>query len=146
MGNLPDSWRSNWMRDFDRFFETFAMPAALKQANADLAKYTANPSCEVTEDALAYHLKFDLPGIPKDQIKIDLHENRMTVSGERKDEKTADDKRRHFSEVYYGSFARSLTFPTSVNPEKVAANYENGVLSITVPKAEGHRARQITIK
>lgn len=145
MSNLPELWRANWSRDFDRFFDQLG-GAALRRTDADLTKYGFNPQCEVTEDKMNYHLKVDLPGIPKDQIKIDLHENQLTVSGERKSEKKDDTKKYHFSEVFYGSFSRSITFPTTVDAEKVAATYENGILSITVPKSESTRTRQIIVR
>lgn len=145
MSHLPDLWRSNWMKELDRFFDPFGLPS-LRRTEADLTKYGFNPQCEASEDEVAYHLRFDLPGIPKDQIKIDLHENRLTVSGERKSENEKATKRQHFSEVFYGSFSRSLTFPTPVDSEKVTAAYENGILSIDVPKSGGTRTRQISIR
>jgi HSP20 family protein len=68
-------------------------------------------------------MRFDLPGVSKDQIKIDLHENTLTVSGERKTERKEGDaeSKKHVSEVYYGSFMRSFTFPQTVDPERVEA-------------------------
>jgi HSP20 family protein len=145
MSNLPEMLRNPWVRDLDRFFDQVAWPS-LRRGDADFAKQGFNPSCEVSEDKTGYHLKFDLPGIPKDQIKIDLHENQLTVSGERRSEKKEENKRQHFSEVFYGSFSRSLTFPSSVDAEKVSASYENGILNIMVPKSEASRTKQITIK
>jgi len=145
MSHLPELWRANWSRDLDRFFDQVG-GSALRRSEADLTRYGFNPQCEVTEDKLNYHLKVDLPGIPKDQIKIDLHENQMTISGERKSEKIEDSKKQHFSEVFYGSFSRSISFPTTVDAEKVSASYENGILSIVVPKSESTRARQIVVK
>ena len=111
-------------------------------------KYSWNPSCEAHEDETTYHLKFDLPGVPKDSIKIDLHDNRLSVSGERKEEKSSEDKdrRTHFSEVFYGSFTRTMTFPTPVDGEKTEAKYENGVLTVKVNKKTANSARQILIK
>lgn len=145
MYNQPVLWRSSWPREFDRFFERFGLPA-LRQAEGDRTRYDFSPQFEVEEDKTAYHLKFDLPGIPKDQIKIDLHENSLTVSGERKEEKTADSKTQHFSDVFYGSFSKSINFPNTVDAEKVTASYENGILSISIPKSETTRSRQINIK
>lgn len=111
---------------------------------ADTEKWV--PACQVHEAKNCYELKFDLPGMSKDQIKIDLHDNRLIVSGERKEEKKSDDKSTHISEVSYGSFMRSFQFPTEIDAEKSEAKYENGVLMITVNKKESAAARQITIK
>ncbi len=145
MSNLPDMWRSNFAKEFDRLFDQFGL-ATGRRFESDLTKYGFNPSCEVNEDKEAYNLRFDLPGVPKDQIKIDLHENRLTVSGERRAEKSDDSKTQHFSEVFYGAFSRSFTFPGSVDSERVNASYDHGILSIVVPKSEGSRTRQISIK
>ena len=145
MSHLPEMWRSTWAKDLDRLFDPSGW-ASLRRADPDLTKYGFNPSCEVNEDKAGYQLRFDLPGVPKDQIKIDLHENQLTVSGERKAEKKEESKRQHFSEVFYGSFSRSITFPTTVDAERVSATYENGILNITVPKSEASRTRQITVK
>ncbi len=146
VANLPDLWRTNLAREFDQFFDRFNGLPAGRRYDADISAYGFNPSCEVEEDKLAYHLKFDLPGVPKDQIKIDLHENRLTGSGERKSEKKEDGKKQHFTEVFYGAFSRSMTFPTPIDAEKVAAKFENGVLNINVPKSDASLARQVTIK
>ncbi len=145
MSQLPEIWKTSFAKEFDRFFDQFWSPAG-RRTEADLTKYGFNPSCEVNEDKAAYHLKFDLPGVPKDQIKIDLQENRLTVSGERKTEEKREEKTQHFSEVFYGSFSRSLTFPSPVDAERVSATYENGILNIHVPKSEASRTRQITVR
>lgn len=123
----------------DRFFEE---PLQSRWLTTD--KF--HPNCEITEDKEHYTAKFEMPGIPKDQIKIELNDNVLTVSGERKEEKREDSKKRHYSEFSYGSFYRSFSLPTPVNPEKVSASYDGGVLTINLTKADGGRARQITVK
>ena len=150
MGNL-ELWRNNFSpfremtgfsKAFDRMLEDW--PAT----RADVAKYGFNPSCEVKEDKLAFHLKVDLPGVPKDAIKIDLHDNRLTISGERSEEKKVEEKdhKTYFSEMFYGSFSRSMSFPVAVDAEKTDARYENGVLTMTIPKKTAQGARQISVK
>jgi HSP20 family protein len=150
MSNQPlDFWRNKMespVRDIDRFLnDWWGVPSYSKLKN-ELNNF--NPSCEITENKTHYLAKFDLPGINKDQIKIDLHDNVLTVSGERKEERKEDDKdnKRHVSEVFYGSFMRSFTLPVKVDPEKVDAKYDAGVLTIAVPKQEPAKARQITVK
>lgn len=150
MANL-ELWRNNLspFRDlmnvsktFDRMFDEWPV------ARTELAKYNFNPSCEVKEDKGCYMLKVDLPGVPKEDIKVDLHDNRLTISGTRTDEKKVDEKegQTHFSEMFYGSFTRSMTFPVAVDAERTEARYENGVLSLTIPKKVAQTARQISIK
>ena len=156
MSNL-DFWRGNMLspsrdigqfqRTIDRLFDDWAGWRTAAKPGA-VANYTTSPSCEITENKSGYQLKFDLPGMSKDQIKIELHENQLTVSGERKEERKEEDKdkKSHFSELYYGSFMRSFTLPQTVDPEKVEARYDNGVLSVNLLKTAGGSVRQITIK
>jgi HSP20 family protein len=148
-----DLWKKNWepFRDWgvlpkamDRWFEDMYTPAQRSR----IEKSMVAPTVEVHETQQSYLMKFDLPGLQKDQIKIDLHDNSLSVSGERLEEKKEEstDKKKHLSEVYYGSFYRSFTFPETINAEKVEAKYENGVLSLNIPKKENLGKRQITIK
>lgn len=107
---------------------------------------------DLEEDKDKYYLKFDLPGITKDQIKVELNDNVLTVSAERKSFEEKGEKpdakgKRHrfFSELSYGSFSRSLTLPGVVDQKQVEAAYENGVLTVTVPKARSSEPKQIAI-
>ena len=152
MSNL-ELWRNNWspfrdMSGLSRVMDRMLEEWPGNRAANDPKQYSFNPSCEVTEDKMNYRLKVDLPGVPKDNIKIDLHENRLTISGERTEEKTTDDKdhRTHFSEMFYGSFTRSMTFPMAVDAEKVEAKFEHGVLNVTIAKKTAANSRQITSK
>lgn len=149
MANI-ELWRNNWgpfrelmslSKSIDRMMEDWPM------AKTDIDKYNFNPSCEVREDNKAYVLKVDLPGVPKENIKIDLNENRLTLRGDRKEEKKTDEKetQTHFSEMFYGSFTRTMTFPAPIDAEKTEAHYENGVLTLKLPKKATQNIRQITI-
>ncbi len=100
--------------------------------------------CEISETPTAYNLKFEVPGLKKEDIRIDLHDNRLVVSGEKKSERK--DEKIHYSEFSYGSFVRSYTFPTKVNPEKVDAKYDGGILRIEVAKTTEAPARTISVK
>ena len=150
MANL-ELWRDNWspMRDLMTFSKSFdRLMDEWPITRSELSRYNFNPSCEVKEDKNAYLLKVDLPGVPKDAIKIDLNENRLTLRGERTEEKKTEEKdsHTHFSEMFYGSFTRSMTFPVPVDTEKTEARYENGVLMLTIPKKTAQNVRQISIK
>lgn len=141
-------WKKNWdpfsPRSLGRFFDDFYTPALANKAD----RVAVSPNVEVHESKNKYSMKFDLPGLTKDQIKIDLHDNVLTVSGERRDEKSEEDKERktYLSEVSYGSFMRSFTFPEGIDAETSAAKFENGVLTLDIPKKETAAKRQITIK
>lgn len=149
MANL-ELWRNNFgpFRDVMTFGKAFDRMLEDWPVAREVAKYNFNPSCEVKEEKASYVLKVDLPGVPKEAIKIDLHDNRLTITGERREEKKADEKdsTTHFSEMFYGSFTRSMTFPVDVDAERAEAQFNNGVLTLTVPKKASQSARQIAIK
>lgn len=104
------------------------------------------PTCELEETHKNYVLKFEIPGVKRDQVKVDLEGSQLTVSAERKEEQTSDTKRKHYSEFRYGSYSRSFTFPTPIDESKVDARFEDGVLSITVPKTSPTAPKQIKIQ
>lgn len=144
-GSVFGSLRDNqFQRAVERLFDDWSVA---RPSRGDTGPVLYNPHCEISETKNQYAVKVDLPGVEKDQIKIDLHEGQLTISGERKEEvKKEDDHKRHFSEFYYGSFSRSFTFPTPVDAERVEARYDAGVLNITIPKSGSTRTRQISVK
>lgn len=86
----------------------------------------------------------ELPGMRKEDIEISLHEGMLTISGERKHESGENDKAER-SERYVGKFRRSITLPTRVDASKVNATYKDGILTVTLPKAEEAKPRQIKV-
>jgi HSP20 family protein len=96
-----------------------------------------------TEDELV--LAFDLPGIPEDQVAVELDDNVLTVSGQRERTSEHSSERFYRFERRFGSFARSVTLPAGVSEGDVKADYTNGVLEIRVPKPEEQKPRRIQI-
>lgn len=94
------------------------------------------PQVDVSETEKAFELSFAIPGIKKDEIKIDLNEGQLTVSGERKFEEKKEEKNFHSVETKYGSFSRSFHLPDNIDADKVEAKYEDGLLNITIAKDE----------
>lgn len=139
MANLPDLMRSNrslfseFFRDLDDLFFT-GYPVA--QAQAPRANFV-QPKMEVEEDEKNYVLSFDVPGVPKDELKIEVVDNVLTISGARR---SASANR---SESY--TFQRSLSLPTGITADHVQANYEHGVLDIVIPKERVQERRSIAI-
>lgn len=131
--NLPDINRLQ--RQFDRLFGDFTSPTASAQW----------VTCDVEETDKSYLMSFDLPGMKKEDVKINFHDGVLTVSGERKNEREEKAENRYYSERYYGSFERSFTLPAGVKAEEIEADYQNGVLRITVPKAAATKGREIKI-
>ena len=86
----------------------------------------------------------ELPGMRKEDIEISLHDGMLTISGERKSETREGDKAER-TERYIGRFRRSITLPTRVDANKVSATYKDGILTITLPKAEEAKPKQIQV-
>lgn len=104
------------------------------------------PFADVHESEKAYHLAFDLPGLSKDEIKIEFEDGLLSVWGERKNELDETKDGVHRQERYYGSFRRSFSLPTTVKADKITAKYENGVLKVEVPKIEETQKKTISIQ
>ena len=107
-----------------------------------------SPAVDIFDNAGEIVLKAELPGLKKEDIDINVEDNLLTVRGERKREKevTDNDKGVFRSERAFGSFSRSFTLPTTVAVDKINASYKDGVLTLTLPKAEEAKPRQIAIE
>ncbi len=92
-----------------------------------------------------YKLRVELPGLEKDDVKIALNQNVLTISGEKKEEDTKENKSFHKKEIRYGWFERSFTLPGDIDEGKVKAKMKNGVLTIQVPKRESAKPKRIPI-
>ena len=111
----------------DRFFDETVN-------SAKLSGFT--PKVDVWETEAGYELEVALPGMKEDDIHVDFQEGRLSISGERKFEKEENRQKYHVMETQYGSFNRTFHLPDNVNPEKIEAHFENGMLKINVPKDE----------
>jgi len=101
-----------------------------------------SPALDLEEKDNNYIVTVDLPGMKKSDIKVDLNDNILTISGERTRETKGEGK---YTERMYGKFQRTFALPTQVNADKIDARFEDGVLRITLPKAEGARSHSIKI-
>ena len=97
---------------------------------------TFNPKTDVAETEMAYEIHLALPGMKKEDFKLELNENLLTISGERKFNEEKQDKNYHTVETFYGSFSRSFRVPENVEASKIQAAYVNGILEVTLPKDE----------
>ena len=103
------------------------------------------PSMDVIETAEAIKLKADLAGMNPDDIQLEVQDNVLTISGERKFEDEVKDDKYYRIERRYGSFTRSLSLPQGVDADKIEASYENGVLEVTVSKVEEPKPKRISV-
>jgi len=104
-----------------------------------------SPAVDLYEDKNNFIVKVELPGMKREDIEVSLHDGALTISGERKSEEKFDDANLHRTERYFGRFQRSLLLPKAVQADKVAAQYRDGVLSITLPKSEEAKPKQIEV-
>ncbi len=102
------------------------------------------PVVDIEETENAFAIKAELPGVEKDDVSISIDKGVLTIKGEKKEE--TEDKKRHRVECSYGSFVRSFTLPQSVNINEVAAEYNNGILNLTIPKSEEAKPKEIEVK
>ena len=148
--------------DVDRFFPQMSMSPAMQQMRQ-------SPAVNIIENDSEFRIEVQAPGMKKEDFNIDMEENRLTISAERKyeHEESSDDKekggkgksgkgkgqanerytRREFG---YSQFSRSFMLPENVDPERIEANYQDGILNLTLPKREEEQQRkqrrQINIK
>lgn len=107
---------------------------------------TFHPRINLAEKDGAFELTADLPGIKPEEIKVEMQNGNLTISGERKEEKEEKGKTFHVVESSYGSFYRSIPLPTAVEEGKIEAKFADGVLKVTLPKSEKAKPKQIAIK
>ena len=103
------------------------------------------PAMDLVETTDHFVLRADLPGMSEEDVKIELEDTTLTVSGERKAEHEDRSEGYYRVERAFGSFARTLTLPQGVDPEAVTASFDRGVLEIRVPKPEARKPRRIEI-
>lgn len=130
----PTSFRSFVDRFFNDEFVGGSMP-------------TFSPKVDIAESDKEFEVQLHVPGMKKTDFNIDLNMDQMTISGERKFENEKKEKNFHSIESYYGTFSRTFYLPDVVNKEKVDATYQDGILTITLPKDEKKVAKkQIAVK
>jgi HSP20 family protein len=103
------------------------------------------PAMDLLETDEQFVLRADLPGMSEEDVSIELEDNVLTVSGERKSEHEDRDQGFYRVERAFGAFSRSLTLPRGVDPESVSAGFERGVLEVRIPKPEQRKPRKISI-
>ena len=131
---------------FDEFFnQPFGLLRRPSKGFEMMSKFS--PKVDVSETAKAINIEADLPGMEAEDIELELHNDRITIKGEKKTEKEKKDKQFYRVERSYGSFHRNIPLPNEINMEKAKANFKNGVLSVELPKAKSTQSRRkINIK
>jgi len=137
-----DSLQGEMNRLFSSFFET---PTGTKGNGTNGAVRRWIPSIDLVETQAHFVLKADLPGMSENDVGIELENNVLTIAGERKTEHEQQHEGYYRLERAIGSFSRALSLPEGVDPEAVAATFDNGVLTVRIPKPAQARPRKVKI-
>jgi HSP20 family protein len=132
----PEPFSSEINRLFDTLFEA---------GNTVKSAQRWAPAMDLVEADDHFLLKADLPGLSEDDVSIEVQDNVLTISGERKAEQERKEKGWYRLERAFGRFSRSLTLPEGVNAEAISANFDKGVLEVKIPKPEERKPRRISI-
>ncbi|MBK4737595.1 Hsp20/alpha crystallin family protein [Noviherbaspirillum pedocola] len=138
---LSEIARMEPFRSVEDLFREFSLIPAFRHMQAEPRIRT-----EITETDQAYLVKAEIPGVKKEDIKISVEGNRVSVNAEVKEEKEEKSTGTVYSERYYGQQSRSFTLPQEVDDAKAEAKYENGLLMLTLPKKAGTGAKQLSVQ
>jgi HSP20 family protein len=138
----------NVEREINKLFNSFGGRFSLTDASGDEEYENAiwAPLTDISEDKDNYVLRLDLPGVNKEDVKISFSDGQLNISGERKQEKESKELKFHRVERVYGKYYRTFTLPGAIKEDKIDAEFKNGQLVITVPKADEVKPKEIPIK
>jgi HSP20 family protein len=139
MGHLQ-SFQDEMNRMFNQFFRS----GAGEEGSWEQRTWAPPVDIYETDDALVFQA--DLPGVAKDEVSIEIHNNTLILRGERKHDAAVTEDNYHRVERAYGPFQRSFMLPTMVDQEKVQASYHEGILELRLPKLESAKPRRIAIQ
>jgi HSP20 family protein len=137
-------------RELDDIFANYSpffgrLGGRLARANESEAQ-GFTPVANISETDTDYLIKAELPEVGKEDVKVTVNENVVTISGERRKEAEHDDEKVHRIESFYGSFSRSFRLPEDADVEAIQAESKNGVLKVRVPKKPAPRAKTIEVQ
>jgi len=139
----PGFGRLTDLRDeIDRLFE--APLAELTRSSQILSGWV--PAVDLYEDKDHIYVRVELAGMKKEDIELSIHNGSLSISGERKGEEPAKEAEVYRAERFFGRFQRTIALPTAVAADKAKAQYQDGILTVTVPKAEEAKPRHIELK
>lgn len=128
----PATWLDQFFTDFDKAVGS--------------AKRGFYPAVDIVEDKEEFVLRAELPGVAKENIKVEVKENRLTLTGKKENNWNGGNGEFRYAESAYGEFARSFELPRNVQGEAIRAEYKDGVLTLRIPKAKEALARTIAIQ
>ena len=152
-----ERWRPSWgllpwrplreMEEMERRFEDIfgrsLMPSLWRRLGVEGRPWA--PALEVLEKEDKYVVKAELPGAKQEDIEVSVVGDTLTIKGEKKAETEVNEEDYHLRECSYGSFYRSIGLPANVNPQKIEASFDDGVLEVTLPKAGEVKAKKVSV-
>jgi len=139
----------NVEREFNIIYNTLGSRFGIAHKGDIDEKYDSAvwmPLTDISEDNDNFYLKADLPGIKKEDVKISYTDGTISISGERSREKETKEKKFHRIERSYGKYYRSYNVPAEIKEDKIKAEFKDGQLTITIPKADEVKPKEIDIK
>lgn len=125
-----------------RFFNT---PFVFNRPNEVTGEYKWRPTTDISETDDSFEVRAELPGVSKDDVQISVKENLLTIKGEKRQENLDDRKNYKRIERLYGTFERHFTLPPKVDADNINASFSDGVLTLTIPKPEEVKPKEIPI-
>ena len=136
-------------QDFEKLFDRYSQHGMMHPAkgmSTEIGMPDWAPSVDISEAEDKYQIKADLPGVDKKDITVSLQDNVIRISGEKKTEtESGKDTKNHRTERFFGSFSRSFVLPESVDEDQIDASYQDGVLTLDIPKSKKSPAEPVGI-
>lgn len=128
------------------FFSAFERPLLRDLFDGEAPVVTYTPRVDVVENKENFVVRAELPGMKKDDVKLTLENNVLTLSGEKRAEAIREEDNFHLRESRYGKFERSFRLTDNIDRSNIAADYKDGVLTISLPKTKESLSKEIAIK
>jgi len=139
---IPRSSLASYHNELDRFFDSFFRPTYEEESSLSAFK----PAVDIEENDKEFNVTAELPGIKKEDVKVSIKDNLLSISGEKKQETKVKEKNYNRTERIFGSFQRCFRLPEMVNQDNISAEFKDGILNIAIPKLKEAVSKQIEIK
>jgi HSP20 family protein len=126
-------------KNFSRLVDTF-LSETMPETSAE---FTFRPRVDIIEKEKSFNVHVVLPGLEKENVSLEIENNKLIVSGERKSPELAENEKYHQTESVYGKFKRSFTLPKNVNTDSISAVFKNGILEINIEKQEPEKSGKV---
>lgn len=147
MSRYLRTWRNSGLRPLEDFYkEVDHLVQHFLSEETPTGNREFVPQLNVTENESAYEVSVDLPGLKPEDVSVEVHENQLTISGKRESEQEDAAKTYHRVERRYGEFRRVVGLPTTVDEGKITAQYDHGVLKVSLPKSDKLKPTRIAVQ